>query len=140
MPAKPTLMEHLGRIDAVTPNDIRVVIISQSACASCHAKGACSASDVSEKIVVVSKTNHNFLVGETVKVLLKQSLGFKALFLAYILPFIVVITALFSLSSFVSEGIAGILALLSLIPYYAILYFFKNKISKQFNFDIEKIS
>ncbi|HOZ15225.1 MAG TPA: SoxR reducing system RseC family protein [Tenuifilaceae bacterium] len=140
MPAKPTLIEHLGRIDAVTPNDIRVVIISQSACASCHAKGACSASDVSEKIVVVSKTNHNFLVGETVKVLLKQSLGFKALFLAYILPFIVVITALFSLSSFVSEGIAGILALLSLIPYYAILYFFKNKISKQFNFDIEKIS
>ncbi|HPI46326.1 MAG TPA: SoxR reducing system RseC family protein, partial [Tenuifilaceae bacterium] len=101
MPAKPTLIEHLGRIDAVTPNDIRVVIISQSACASCHAKGACSASDVSEKIVVVSKTNHNFLVGETVKVLLKQSLGFKALFLAYILPFIVVITALFSLSSFV---------------------------------------
>ena len=140
MPAKPTLIEHLGRIDAVTPNDIRVVIISQSASASCHAKGACSASDVSEKIVVVSKTNHNFLVGETVKVLLKQSLGFKALFLAYILPFIVVITALFSLSSFVSEGIAGILALLSLIPYYAILYFFKNKISKQFNFDIEKIS
>ena len=140
MPAKPTLIEHLGRIDAVTPNDIRVVIISQSACASCHAKGACSASDVSEKIVVVSKTNHNFLVGETVKVLLKQSLGFKALFLAYILPFIVVITALFSLSSFVSEGIAGILALISLIPYYAILYFFKNKISKQFNFDIEKIS
>ncbi len=140
MPSKPTLIEHLGRIDAVTPNDIRVVITSQSACASCHAKGACSASDVSEKIVVVSKTNHNFLVGETVKVLLKQSLGFKALFLAYILPFIVVITALFSLSSFVSEGIAGILALLSLIPYYAILYFFKNKISKQFNFDIEKIS
>ncbi len=140
MPSKPTLIEHLGRIDAVTPNDIRVVITSQSACASCHAKGACSASDVSEKIVVVSKTGHNFLVGETVKVLLKQSLGFKALFLAYILPFIVVITALFSLSSFVSEGIAGILALLSLIPYYAILYFFKNKISKQFNFDIEKIS
>lgn len=140
MPAKPTLIEHLGRIDAVTPNDIRVVIISQSACASCHAKGACSASDVSEKIVVVSKTNHNFLVGETVKVLLKQSLGFKALFLAYILPFIVVVTALFIFSSIVSEGIAGILALLSLIPYYAILYFFKNKISKQFNFDIEKIS
>lgn len=140
MPSKPTLIEHLGRIDAVTPNDIRVVITSQSACASCHAKGACSASDVSEKIVVVSKTGHNFLVGETVKVLLKQSLGFKALFLAYILPFIVVITALFIFSSFVNEGIAGILALLSLIPYYTILYFFKNKISKQFNFDIEKIS
>ncbi len=140
MPAKPTLIEHLGRIDAVTPNDIRVVIISQSACASCHAKGACSASDVSEKIVVVSKTNHNFLVGETVKVLLKQSLGFKALFLAYILPFIVVIASLFTFSAFMSEGKAGLLALLILIPYYAILYFLKNTLSKQFNFDIEKIS
>jgi sigma-E factor negative regulatory protein RseC len=140
MPSKPNVIEHLGRVDAVTPNDIRVVIISQSACASCHAKGACTASDVSEKIVVISKTNHNFLVGETVKVLLKQSLGFKALFLGYILPLIVVIVSLFTYSAFLSEGKAGLLSLATLLPYYAILYLFKNKISKQFNFDIEKIS
>lgn len=140
MPSKPTLIEHLGRIDAVTPNDIRVVITSQSACASCHAKGACSASDVSEKIVVVSKSNHNYFVGETVKVLLKQSLGYKALFLGYILPLIVLLIALFTFSAFMSEGKAGLLALATLLPYYAILYFFRNKIARQFNFDIEKIS
>ncbi|KAB2868410.1 MAG: SoxR reducing system RseC family protein, partial [Bacteroidales bacterium] len=124
----------------VTPNDIRVVITSQSACASCHAKGACSASDVSEKIVVVSKSNHNYFVGETVKVLLKQSLGYKALFLGYILPLIVLLIALFSYSAFMSESKAGLLALATLLPYYAILYFFRNKIARQFNFDIEKIS
>ncbi|HSA04597.1 MAG TPA: SoxR reducing system RseC family protein, partial [Tenuifilaceae bacterium] len=104
MPSRPNVIEHLGRVDAVTANDIRVVIVSQSACASCHAKGACSASDTSEKIVVISKAGHNYLVGETVKVLLKQSLGYKALFLGYILPLIVLLTALFTFSAFMGEG------------------------------------
>ncbi len=107
MPSKPNIIEHLGRVDAVTPNDIRVVIVSQSACASCHANGACTASDSAEKVVVITKSNHNYLVGETVKVLLKQSLGFKALFLGYILPLIVIIVSLFVFSSYMSEGSAG---------------------------------
>ncbi|MGE0078877.1 MAG: SoxR reducing system RseC family protein [Bacteroidales bacterium] len=141
MSSKPHIIEHLGRVDAITPNDVRVVIVSQSACASCHAKGACTASDSTEKIVVITKPNHNFLVGETVKVLLKESLGFKALFLGYILPLIVIIVALFSFSALgLSEVKAGLLSLLMLIPYYLVLYLFKNAIAKQFNFDIEKLS
>lgn len=140
MSSKPNVIEHLGRVDAVTPSDIRVVIVSQSACASCHAKGACTASDTSEKIVVISKANHNYLVGEAVKVLLKQSLGYKALFLGYLLPLIILLTALFVFSAFMSEGKSGLFALLVLLPYYAILYLFRNKIAKQFIFDIQKIS
>ena len=140
MPSKPNVIEHLGRVDAVTPNDIRVVIVSQSACASCHAKGACTASKKKKKIIVISKTSHNYLVGETVKVLLKQSLGYKALFLGYLLPLIILLTSLFTFSAFMSEGKAGLFALATLLPYYAILYFFRNKIARQFNFDIEKIS
>ena len=135
MPSKPNIIEHLGRVDAVTPNDIRVVIVSQSACASCHANGACTAS-----VVVITKSNHNYLVGETVKVLLKQSLGFKALFLGYILPLIVIIVSLFVFSLYMSEGSAGFLSLLMLVPYYTILFMFKKAITKQFNFDIEKLS
>lgn len=141
MPSKPDLIEHLGRVDAVTPNDIRVVIVSQSACASCHAKGACTASDSSEKIVVVTKPNHNFLVGETVKVLLKKSLGYKALLLGYLLPLVVLIVSLFLFSYLgVSEGKAGLCSLLTLIPYYTVIYLFKGSITKHFNFDIEKLS
>jgi len=141
MSSKPDVIEHLGRVDAVTPTDIRVIITSQSACASCHAKGACTASDTSEKVVVITRSNHNFFVGEIVKVLLRRSLGYKALFLGYILPLIVLIVSLiiFTIAG-INEGISGLLALLMLIPYYLILYLFKSSLAKRFTFEIEKLS
>lgn len=140
MSAKPTVIEHLGRVDAVTQNSVRVVITSQSACASCHAKNACPASEVSEKQVVVTKPNHGFLVGDTVKVLLRQSLGYRALLLGYLLPLAILLVALFTFRAFTSEGKAGLQALLCLFPYYATLYLFRDRIARKFSFDIEKIS
>jgi sigma-E factor negative regulatory protein RseC len=140
MSSKPKVIEHLGRVEAITTNEISVVIVSQSACASCHAKGACSASDVEEKRIVVKKPNHNYSVGETVKVTMNQSLGFKALFLGYLLPLIIVLVTLFVFSGVgYTEAQAGIFSLLVLPPYYLILYLLRNKIAKEFYFDIDKI-
>lgn len=140
MSSKSNVIEHLGRVEAITANDIRVVIISQSACASCHAKGACTASDVAEKQVVVSKPFHSYTVGETVKVTMKQSLGYKALFLGYILPLIVLLVSLFVFNGIgFSEGISGLLSLVVLGPYYFILYVFRKRFEKEFYFDIEKL-
>jgi sigma-E factor negative regulatory protein RseC len=140
MSSKSNVIEHLGRVDAITANDIRVVIISQSACASCHAKGACTTADVAEKQVVISKPYHSYTVGETVKVTMKQSLGYKALFLGYILPLIVLLVSLFVFNALgFSEGLSGLLSLGVLVPYYLILYLFRKRIEKEFYFDIEKL-
>ncbi|MEW5845346.1 MAG: SoxR reducing system RseC family protein [Bacteroidota bacterium] len=140
MSSKSNVIEHLGRVEAITANDIRVVIISQSACASCHAKGACTAADVAEKQVVVSRPYHSYTVGETVKVTMKQSLGYKALFLGYILPLIVLLVSLFVFNALgFSEGMSGLLSLGVLVPYYLILYAFRKRIEKEFHFDIEKL-
>lgn len=140
MSSKSNVIEHLGRVDAITANDIRVVIISQSACASCHAKGACTTADVAEKQVVISKPYHSYTVGETVKVTMKQSLGYKALFLGYILPLIVLLVSLFVFNALgFSEGLSGLLSLGVLVPYYLILYVFRKRIEKEFYFDIEKL-
>ncbi|HPS03960.1 MAG TPA: SoxR reducing system RseC family protein [Tenuifilaceae bacterium] len=141
MPSGNNVVEHLGRVDAITNNDIRVVITSQSACESCHARGACPASESKEKFIVVTIPNHNFIVGEPVKVLLKESLGFRALFLGYVLPLLVVLTTLFTLSAAgMSEKDAGLLSLAVLAPYYLGLYIFRKKIARKFEFGIEKIS
>jgi sigma-E factor negative regulatory protein RseC len=141
MPSKPKTVEHIGRVDEITLNDIRVIITNQSACASCHARGACTVSDSQDKIVVITKQNHNFFVGEEVKVLLQQSLGFKALFLGYLLPLVVVITALVTLNALgFSDGLSGLLALAALLPYYLLLYLLRGSISRVFTFDIEKLS
>jgi len=140
MSQRPKTVDHLGKIQEVTHDDVLVSILSHSACSGCHAKNACGMSDSTEKIVVVHKPNHNYIIGQNVKVILKHSHGFKALFLGYLLPFIVVLSTLVTLMSMkLSEGLSGLIALLVLVPYYVGLYIFKDNISHQFNFEIESI-
>lgn len=140
MAQKAKTVDHLGTVQEITTNDIMVKILSQSACAACHANGICGVSDSTDKVVVVHKPNHNYCVGQDVKVVLKQTLGFRALLLGYLTPFLIVVTILIVLSSVgFTEGKAGLVSLLVLVPYYFGLYLFRNLISKQFNFDIESI-
>ncbi|MBN1989661.1 MAG: SoxR reducing system RseC family protein [Bacteroidales bacterium] len=140
MSSTPNTIDHFGRVDEITLSDVRVSIISQSACASCHAKGACGMGEATEKTIVITKPNHNFIVGEQVKVVMKRSLGFKALFLGYILPFIVVVLSLIILTALgISEAVVGGISLGVLVPYYAIMYYFRNKVAQSFNFDLEKL-
>lgn len=133
-------VDHLGRVHEINSDEITVSIISQSACATCDAKGACGLSDSAEKMITVLKPNHNLNVGESVRVIIKQSMGFKALFVGYILPFIAVFALLITLTFFnVSEGMAGLASLAVLAPYYLALYLFKDRISNHFIFELESI-
>jgi len=133
-------VEHKGRIDSIEGNKICVNFIAMSACASCHAKGVCSTSDMKEKSVEVFDFTNQFQVGEEVNVILKQSLGFRALFLGYVLPFFLVLIILIVLTITTNnEAVSGVGALTVLIPYYLLLYILKDKIRKKFIFTINKI-
>ncbi|NOQ27654.1 MAG: Fis family transcriptional regulator [Bacteroidales bacterium] len=133
-------IEHKGRIETIDGNNINVSILAMSGCASCHAKGVCTASDMQEKIVEVYDITNQYQVGEEVNVVLKQSLGFRALFLGYVLPFLLVFFILIVLTLITNnEAISGIGALSVLVPYYIILYILRNKIRKKFTFIINKI-
>ncbi|MDD4671562.1 MAG: SoxR reducing system RseC family protein [Bacteroidales bacterium] len=140
MAQKIKTVDHHGSVQEVTTNNITVKIISQSACAACHAKGACGLSDTTEKIVVVHKPNHGYTVGQDVKVILRQSLGFKALTLGYLFPFLLMVLVLIMLTVLgVGELKAGLLSLATLVPYYIVLHLFNSKISRLLTFDIESI-
>ncbi len=133
-------IEHKGRIDSIDGNKINVSILALSGCASCHAKGVCNAADMQEKSVEVFDYTNQYNEGEEVNVTLKQSLGFRALFLGYVLPFLLVLAILIILTVITNdEAIAGLSALSVLIPYYLILFLVKDKIKKQFTFSITKI-
>lgn len=133
-------VKHKGRIDSIEGNKICVNFIAMSACASCHAKGVCSASDMKEKSVEVFDFTNRFQLGEEVNLILKQSLGFRALFLGYVLPFLLVLFILIILTVITNnEAISGVGALTILVPYYLILYLLKDKIRKKFIFTINKI-
>lgn len=133
-------VDHIGMVQEVTNSDVVVRILSQSACAGCHASGTCGMADSTEKLVVVHKPNHSYIVNQSVKVTLKQSLGFKALLIGYVMPFLLVLFTLLILTSLgLPEARAGLSSLSILVPYYAGLYLLKDRISKQFTFDIESI-
>jgi sigma-E factor negative regulatory protein RseC len=133
-------IKHEGRIVSIDGEKIYVSIMSKSACASCHAKGMCTVSEMKEKIIeVCCPEDQEFKVGEKVVVSMRKSSGNKAVFLGYFLPFLILVTALFTLNQlFEDEGIAALISIGILIPYYLILFIRKEKIKKKFNFYICK--
>ncbi len=130
---------HTGRINQITPTRIFVIIVSESACSACHANGYCGAADMKEKIIAVENPkNEDRNTGDCVTIVMQKSTGLKAVFYGYILPFIVLMaTLLGTLNTTNNEGLAGLLALLVLVPYYFALYMMREKLQSKFQFKID---
>ncbi len=127
---------HNGIVKDIDDSYYYVSIIAQSACVSCQVKGACNVNDMQEEIIEVPVSgNRIYSVGDSVEILMGKSMGKRAVFLGYILPFIILfVTLIISLNIFDDEGIAGLLAFGILIPYYFILYLLKDKLRNSFEF------
>ncbi len=137
--AQENCIYHSGIVKEITPQTIFVSIISASACSSCHSKGLCNLSEIQEKVVEVSnKENYNLKKGDMVQLEMQSNLGTKAVILGYVLPFVLLITCLITLTTLdIEEGLAAIISLLTLIPYYLILYLYRKKLKKQFMFTLK---
>jgi sigma-E factor negative regulatory protein RseC len=130
-------VSHEGVVQNVDERVAIVRISATSACSGCHAEGSCTLSGKEEKIIEVSG-KYNVKPGDTVTILMKQSMGYAALLLGYLLPLISVITILIVLISLdVTELSAGLLSLAILIPYYFILYLFRKRINEKFTFTLK---
>ena len=133
------MIEHMGIIEQIAGDVAHVKINSISACASCHAKGACSAADQEEKFLDVPLHGARYKQGDPVYVQVEKRLGLKAVALGYVYPFLLLMAVLVgTLAAGARELQAGSLALLSIVPYYIALYLFRNRISSTFNFSIKK--
>lgn len=131
-------IQHDGIIQQINPDSIFVSILSMASCASCHVKGACSASDMQEKIVEVKKEKgRNYEVGEKVTIMMDQSVGTWAVLLGYVFPLIVVVVALIILTSIMEDqGNAGLISIGLLIPYYVGLYLIRKYTTDKFEFKL----
>ncbi|MFH1360853.1 MAG: SoxR reducing system RseC family protein [Candidatus Omnitrophota bacterium] len=132
-------IEHKGVVKAIDDDVILVELENTSACGSCQSQGACPVFHTQAKTVEVKNMRENYTIGDSVVVFMKQTLGYKALFLGYIFPFLVVLMALIITSSITkNEVIAGVVAIAILIPYYLILYFFREKLKSAFIFTLKR--
>ena len=121
---------------------ISVEIVNKSACATCHAKGVCGASDEQVRVIVIPQTlataTAGLEVGDTVKLVLSAAMGMKAAILAYGLPLIVLVAALLISSSFGIEQLyVGLISLGAVALYYIIFAIFRDKLEQEFVFSIE---
>ncbi|MEA2043509.1 MAG: SoxR reducing system RseC family protein [Bacteroidota bacterium] len=133
-------IEHEGIVKEISLDEIKVSIVTASFCASCELKQTCNPSELEEKIIDVPVTSStSYRKGERVNIFYKQSLGFRALFLGYLLPFLIILISMIVLLEITGdEGIAGGISLALLLPYYLILYLVRKKIKKTFRFSVEK--
>lgn len=140
MARKAPNITHPGTIQKIDGRNLYVKIQAQSACATCHAKGSCTVADMSDKMIeVFNIAPGEYNVGDSVTVSMKQSLGNRAVFLAYFLPFLLVLTTLIAVLSISdNELLAGLISLAILLPYYIGLYFLKDSMGKVFRFEINQ--
>lgn len=131
-------ISHEGIIDHIESDTVFVRILSKSACAECHSKSMCGVSEMTEKLIEVKQNTSGFEQGQTVNVILDRSLGNKAVLLGYFIPFLLLIITLIVSGIFFSELWSGLMAIGILIPYYLLLFAFKDKLSKKFYFRLER--
>lgn len=132
-------ISHEGIVDSMDGNEVVVRITSYAACSECHARGACNVTEVKEKYLRVRAPGKGFRTGEKVRVILSKSLGFRALFLGYVLPFILVLTVLLICTAAgCRELAAGLLSLAVLPPYYLALKAFRGRLEQRFSFILQK--
>lgn len=134
------LISHIGTIKSINNQQLIVSITSQTACSSCHAKGGCSSSEQQEKEIEILRWEKIFKTGEEVLVVTSSSQGYKAIIYAYLLPLVLLIAAMITLLSLTGEEVTAALgSLLTLVPYYGLLYFFRDKIKTSFHFTVQKL-
>lgn len=138
--AKKNEIAHTGKVIDVTPDFTTVEIIASSACSSCHAKGLCGMSEEQEKIIMLPTNGFDdFKVGDEVQVLTKMTMGLKAVWISYVIPLIILMILILSLSPvFKNEYLCGLAAIAGVAIYYFGIWLFRDRLSNEFVFYIKE--
>ena len=145
------MIRHDGIIIALNGDGIaRVRIVQTSACSACKAKAMCASAESKEKemdVVLIGDESMrlrgesmNYKVGDEVEVMVQQRMGWKAVILAYLLPFFVMLAVICVGNGLlnVREEVLGTIALCAMAVYYLVLGLFKDKLQKEFSFTAKK--
>ena len=149
------MIKHDGIIIALNEDGTALVrIVQTSACAACKAKAMCASAESAEKeMTVVLLDDEQWAVGNEVEVMVQQKMGWKAVVLAYLLPFFVMLAVMFIGNGLLAmgdgaigllgdeakrEAVLGTVALCAMALYYLVLGMFKDKLQKEFSFTARK--
>lgn len=134
------VISHEGIAEQVTGDNVRVRIVQGSACSGCSARAACHAAETGVKYIEGIAPSGSVCSGDRVVVEVAKHLGWKAVLLAFILPFLLLIITLFVLIHCgLSEVQSGLIALSSLLPYYLVIYLCRNRFQAEYRFNVRPL-
>ena len=133
-------VSHKGMIVAVGKDKVSVQIVSESACSACHAAGLCGAAESKKKIVDVPVYgDRSYSIGQEVEVCLARKMGLKAVLLSYVIPLVILLILVLSLSYIgFGELASGLVSIGGIAVYYLILYLCRNHLAEGYVFYIRK--
>lgn len=133
-------ISHIGRVKEMTPESTVVEIISSSACSACHAKGLCGVSEEKVKEIEVPTDPYaTWNVGDEVRVMLRQTMGLKAVWISYVVPLLILMILILTLSAVnVKEIYAGLVSIAAVAVYYLVIYLLRNRLAKDFVFYLKE--
>ena len=121
---------------------MKVRILQTSACAACKVASHCNASESKEKIIDVHnvKDTSYLKIGDPVVVSTSREVASRALLYGFGLPFVVLVTVLVLVLQLTKqEGLAAISGIGALIPYYFVIWLFRDIIRRKLEFQLETI-
>ena len=132
-------IKHSGIVDKIESDSVQVRILQTSACAACKVAGHCNASESKEKVVDVYHADTSKMkVGDTVTVVASATAAAHALLFAFGLPFVLLVGVVYILLQLTGdEAVAALSGIASLVPYYIIVWLFKERLREKIAFSIE---
>ena len=132
-------VKHTGKVVSMNPQQTTVQIVSHSACSECHAAGLCGMSEYTEKAIQVPTDPYaTYGVGDEVQVVLKASMGMKAVWIAYFLPLVVLLAVALGLIALgVQEVVAGLAGIAAVGLYYLVIWLLRERLQNEYVFTIQ---
>ena len=132
------IASHDGVVTAVKGGRVAVKIEVVSACATCAAHGRCGFAESKEKTVEVPCDDwQRYREGDAVTVHIDESRGMLAVWLAYVLPAVLLLAVIIGLSLFHLPEWAVVLAAFATLGLYILALFLRRrKVENKFVFTV----
>lgn len=135
-----TVATHEGIVTAVAENQVKVQMQVLSACAACEAHAKCTFAEKKDKIVDIDTPDwKHYTPGDRVTVIINSGHGLLAVFIAYVLPALLILGVFALLYTLhLPELWIALITLLSVGLYGLVLYLFRHRLQRRFTFRVEK--
>lgn len=133
---------RIGRVTAIRPKEVDVEVLQMSACSSCHARGACTASDMRMRSLTITKDLPLGLsVGDRVQIIADDPRVLEASAYAYIIPLVLIILEAVLLPKYAGVGDMELVGIIlgSIALYMGVLWLLRDHFKRIFTFRIRSL-